>query len=201
MLHGILSAPRNAIRPRNLAWELPVGAATGLLIAKGDRPFEDRFRSPTLIKNSTHASDIAIALQLGAGGIAWITACKTDQPTAANNVFTALVAAGFGQVINLAIKEGFRRQYPYEPNSTGEFFARSRAGSFTSGHATTSFAFAAALAHRYPHKPWLVWGGYGLAAGLSVVRLPGEKHYPSDVLVGAAVGYVTGTYLANHAAF
>lgn len=199
MLHGFAATPRNLIRPKNLAWELPVAAATGLLIAYGDKPFEDRFHNPSTEQNFTRASDIAVAAQLGVGGLAWITACKTDHPTAATNIFTALAAAGFGQVINLAIKEGFRRQYPYQANSTGEFFARSRAGSFTSGHATTSFAFASALAHRYPHKPWVVWGGYALATGLSVARLPGRKHYPSDVIVGAAVGYATGTYLANHA--
>ena len=199
MLHGFADAPRNAIRPKNLAWELPVAAATGLLIAYGDRSFEDRFHNPTTENDFARASDIAVAAQLGVGGLAWITACKTDHPSAANNLFTALAAAGFGQVINLAVKEGFRRQYPYQANSTGEFFARSRAGSFTSGHATTSFAFAAALAHRYPHKPLIVWGGYALATGLSVARLPARKHYPSDVIVGAAVGYATGTYLANHA--
>ena len=30
--HGLLAVPRNAIRPRNLAWELPVAAASGLLM-------------------------------------------------------------------------------------------------------------------------------------------------------------------------
>ena len=105
---------------------------------------------------------------------------------------------GLRAVINLGIKEGFRRQYPYQPNSTGAFFQPSRAGSFTSGHATTSFAFAAAIAHRYPHKPWVVWGSYGLATGSSLARLPAKKHFPSDILVGAAIGYATGTYMANH---
>jgi membrane-associated phospholipid phosphatase len=199
MLHGFADTPRNAIRPKNLAWELPVAAATGLLIAYGDRPAENRFKSPTLQQDSDRASNIGIGLELGAGGIAWISGCAKDNPTLANNAFVALAAGGFGQVINLGIKEGFRRQYPYQPNSTGAFFSRSRAGSFTSGHATTSFAFAAAIAHRYPHKPWVVWGSYGLATGLSLARLPAHKHYPSDILVGAAIGYATGTYIANHA--
>jgi membrane-associated phospholipid phosphatase len=198
MLHGFASAPRSAIRPKNLAWELPVAAATGLLIAYGDRPTENRFQSHSLQSDASLGSDVGIALQLGAGGLAWVTGCATDHPTVANSAFTALVAAGFGQVINLGIKEGFRRQYPYQPNSTGAFFSRSRAGSFTSGHATTSFAFAAAIAHRYPHKPWVVWGSYALATGLSVARLPAKKHYASDILVGAAIGYATGTYLGDH---
>jgi membrane-associated phospholipid phosphatase len=199
MLHGFADTPRNAIRPKNLAWELPVAAATGLLIAYGDRPTEDRFKSASLQRTSTTWSDVGVGLELGAGGIAWIAGCASDHPSAANSAFTALAAAGFGQLINLGIKEGFRRQYPYQPNSTGAFFSRSRAGSFTSGHATTSFAFAAAIAHRYPHKPWIVWGSYGLATGLSLARLPAHKHFPSDVLVGAAIGYATGTYIGNHA--
>ena len=198
MLHGFASAPRNAIRPRNLAWELPVAAATGLLIAKADRPTVDRFHSLSLQKDSGLWSDVGIGLELGAGGIAWVAGCASDHPSVANSAFTALAAAGFGQLINLGFKEGFRRQYPYEPNSTGAFFYRSRAGSFTSGHATTSFAFASAIAHRYPHKPWVVWGSYALATGLSVARVPAKKHFPSDILVGAAIGYATGTYLANH---
>jgi len=198
MLHGFASAPRNAVRLKNLAWELPAAAATGLLIAKADRPTVNRFQSLSLQHDAGLWSDVGVGLELGAGGIAWVAACAEDHPSVANSAFTALAAAGFGQVINLGIKEGFRRQYPYQPNSTGAFFSRSRAGSFTSGHATTSFAFAAAIAHRYPHKPWVVWGSYGLAAGLSVARLPAKKHYPSDILVGAIVGYATGTYLGNH---
>jgi membrane-associated phospholipid phosphatase len=199
MLHGFAAAPRNAIRPKNLAWELPVAAATGLLIAtNADRWTEDRFKSPSLQKDTTRGSDIGVGLELGAGGLAWMTGCIGDKPTVANAAFAGLVAAGFGQVINLAVKESFRRQYPYDPNSRGKFFYRSRAGSFTSGHATTAFAFAAAIAKRYPHKPWVVWGSYGLATGLSLARLPAKKHYPSDILVGAAVGWATGTYLGDH---
>src|SRR5438067_11191670 len=32
--HGVAEAPRNAIRPRNLKWELPIAAATGILVAR-----------------------------------------------------------------------------------------------------------------------------------------------------------------------
>ena len=70
--------------------------------------------------------------------------------------------------------------------------------SFPSGHAATSFAFASVIAHRYPNKRWLKWSAYGLATGVSLVRLAGKRHFPSDTLVGATVGYITGTYLAKH---
>jgi len=35
---GLKAVPRGAIRPSNLKWELPILAATGIMIAKVDRP-------------------------------------------------------------------------------------------------------------------------------------------------------------------
>ena len=61
-----------------------------------------------------------------------------------------------------------------------------------------SFAFASALAHRYPHNHWLQFGVYALATGVSLSRYPAKKHYLSDILVGSTLGYVTGTYVAEH---
>src|SRR5438874_3536539 len=45
LLHGIEHAPRNAVRLENLKWELPIGAATGLLIAEADQPAANRIQS------------------------------------------------------------------------------------------------------------------------------------------------------------
>lgn len=45
----------------------------------------------------------------------------------------------------------------------------------------------------------LKWSAYGWATGVSLVRLARKRHFPSDTLVGATVGYITGTYLAKHA--
>jgi membrane-associated phospholipid phosphatase len=81
-------------------------------------------------------------------------------------------------------------------HSRGEFWEGGK--SFPSGHSAASFAFASVLTHRYPHNPWVRWGAYALATGVSLGRLAGKKHFPSDVLVGATVGYVTGAYLADH---
>ena len=68
----------------------------------------------------------------------------------------------------------------------------------SSGHTAGSFAFASVIAHRYPHNKWAKWGAYGLAAAVSGSRFPAHKHYASDILVGATLGYVTGAYMANH---
>lgn len=69
--------------------------------------------------------------------------------------------------------------------------------SFFSGH--TTFAFAAATAagtlariRGYKH-PWLAWAiGFPIAALTGFLRMAADKHWFSDVLIGAAVGAATG---------
>lgn len=97
---------------------------------------------------------------------------------------------------DLALKLTFDRQFPFTPGSTGKFWGGGR--SFPSGHSATSFAFAAVVAHRYPHNKWIKWSSYALATGVALSRYPAKRHYPSDILMGATVGYVTGTYLTDH---
>jgi undecaprenyl-diphosphatase len=61
--------------------------------------------------------------------------------------------------------------------------------SFPSGHATTAFAVAAALAWAAParRRLWL-----GVAAGVGLSRILLNAHFASDVLGGAAIGWWAG---------
>jgi len=38
---------------------------------------------------------------------------------------------------------------------------------------------------------------YGLAAGVSAARVLARQHFPSDVLVGSAVGWMIGRYVVH----
>jgi membrane-associated phospholipid phosphatase len=196
--HGIKSIPRNSIRPSNLAWELPIGAATGILIAKGDRPAVDRIHSKSIQNTASNWSNVGLGLEIGVGALGWSAGCIGHHSKLSEAGFTALTAIGAAGVIDLGLKLAFDRQFPYSPNSTGEFWGGGR--SFPSGHSAISFAFASTVAHRYPHNRWIKWGSYALATGVSLSRYTAKKHYPSDILVGATLGYVTGAYLADHSA-
>ncbi len=57
--------------------------------------------------------------------------------------------------------------------------------SMPSGHATNAFAVATVLSDRYPS--WRI-PLYGLAATVAFGRVYLGRHYPSDVLAGAAIG-------------
>lgn len=77
-------------------------------------------------------------------------------------------------------------------------------GSFPSGHTATAFMGATLLAHEYGHKSvWVPIAGYSVATATGVLRILNNKHYASDVLVGAAIGIVSAelAYWATDAIF
>jgi len=192
--HGLKAVPRSSVRPSNLKWELPILAATGVLIAKVDRPADNRIQSMSL--QQTRWSNIGLGLEIGSAALAYGVGCGKHHSYLRDTGFKALAAMGAAGTADLALKLAFDRQFPYTPNSKGKFWGGGR--SFPSGHSATSFAFAAVVAHRYPKNKWVKWGAYALATGVSLSRYPAKKHYASDILIGATLGYVTGTYLAEH---
>lgn len=194
--YGLASAPKNIIQPDNLKWELPIGAATGVLIAKVDRPAADRIQSSSLQQLAGRWSNVGLGIEIGAGALEYSFGCGTHRPYLADTGFHALAAMGAAGTLDLALKLAFDREFPFSRHSTGKFWGGGR--SFPSGHSATSFAFAALVAHRYPRNKWMKWGAYALATGVSLSRYPAKRHFLSDILMGGTIGYVTGSYLAAH---
>lgn len=62
--------------------------------------------------------------------------------------------------------------------------------SFPSGHASNAFALAAVVERHYGWKAGVP--AYALASLVGVSRLQRNKHYLSDVLGGATLGYIVG---------
>ena len=62
--------------------------------------------------------------------------------------------------------------------------------SFPSGHASNAFALAAVAERHYGWKAGLP--AYTLASLVAVSRLQRNKHYLSDVMAGATLGYIVG---------
>lgn len=73
--------------------------------------------------------------------------------------------------------------------------------SFPSGHTAMAFMTATMLSKEYGYKsPWVSIGAYGLAATTGLMRVANNKHWLSDVMVGAGVGILTtemGYWLAD----
>ena len=75
---------------------------------------------------------------------------------------------------------------------------------FPSGHTATAFLGATLLSHEYGHKSvWIPIAGYSVATATGALRILNNKHYASDVVVGAAVGILAAelSYWATDAIF
>ena len=60
-------------------------------------------------------------------------------------------------------------------------------------------ALARVITGEYPHW-YVLLPAYGFAESISISRLVANQHFPSDVLVGQAIGFLTGSYVLNHRA-
>jgi hypothetical protein len=64
--------------------------------------------------------------------------------------------------------------------------------SFPSGHTAQAFAAATFMAREYGHKNiWYSIGAYTLATGVGAMRMMNNRHWMSDVLVGAGIGILS----------
>jgi hypothetical protein len=83
-------------------------------------------------------------------------------------------------LVTTGLKEAVGRTRPNQRNNL----------SFPSGHTSNAFTWATILSHYYGTKA--VIPAYGIAAFVAWSRLNVDAHYLSDVMFGAALGYVVG---------
>jgi hypothetical protein len=71
--------------------------------------------------------------------------------------------------------------------------------SFPSGHATSAFAIASAIATRYDDSRLVPAIAYGLATSVAAARVHSRVHFASDVLAGGMIGTAIGKSIVwNH---
>ncbi|WP_439585857.1 phosphatase PAP2 family protein [Dyadobacter bucti] len=64
--------------------------------------------------------------------------------------------------------------------------------SFPSGHTTQVFAAATFLSEEYKDTyRWMPYASYTVASSVGILRVANNRHYISDVLVGAGVGFLS----------
>ena len=119
-----------------------------------------------------------------------------------------------GGIMERVFKFLFGRQRPYyynpnaveaEPTFHGPFFQGGRdingnklSNSFPSGHATVAFAAATVFAMEYKDKPFIKILSYSVATLIGLSRITENKHWITDVFMGAMLGYYTGKQVVNN---
>jgi len=119
-------------------------------------------------------------------------------------VFLAVEAMADVQILAFGMQMIDRRIRPVDVPPHGNyadtwfeagFFDRK---SFPSAHTITAFALADVFTERYPQHRWVPWVSYGLASTIGFSRLTSQAHFPSDIVVGAVLGFVVTHYLVLH---
>ena len=187
-------------------WYLAGGvlAATGgaLLIDGNIREYHETHRSETwrhISQEVTHFGDIKYQIPIisgfYAGGLAF--GSPTMRKIAADATEASVIAAF---LINPTLCFITGRALPNAHEESGKFVPfRFHRFSFPSGHTSAAFALASVLdidlrnSFGYWQTPLL----YGMAAGVAHSRIYDDKHYLSEVILGGAIGWSIGTWIAS----
>jgi membrane-associated phospholipid phosphatase len=189
------------IKPIDATWLLPLGAVTGTMIGSDQHTMNSLIHIDADDQNYfKKASNVGVGAlgAIPAGMFVW--SLGHDAPQARE---TSLLS-GEALVDSLAVSEAIQlvtlRERPNVDNAKGSFFTSSPLNaSFPSNHAAAAWAMASVIGDEYPG--WLTRTAvYGLATGVSVSRVLAEQHFPSDVLIGSAAGWLIGHYVyrAHH---
>lgn len=201
---GIFTSPTR-LKASDRYWLLPLGAATGLAFAY-DTDAEaqigvDANRTKTANSIANFGSFYAAGAE--GAGIYFVGMVRKDPKLEETGRLGAEAVIDSGTV-TLLTKLVSNRQRPRQGNGQGDFWASGTQhwewdSSFPSDHATASMALARIVAGEYMHW-YTVIPAYGFAETIGISRIMANQHFPSDVLVGQAVGFLTGNYLLHHRA-
>ena len=172
------------LRPSDAVWALPALAGTAALVAS-DSWFSKQVPSGEIARSRSLANYGAFSLAGAAGGM-FLLGKITHNDHAAETGFLASEAALNAAMVDFSLKSAFQRERPYVGSGAGHFFAGG--SSFPSEHAAISWAIAGVVAHEYPGTLTKLVS-YGLASAVTVARVTGKEHFPSDAVAGSALGY------------
>jgi membrane-associated phospholipid phosphatase len=130
---------------------------------------------------------------LGAGLLAGkLTGRKAVTRVALRAAGAVAIAGG----LTTAIKYAIGRSRPRGDGDADLFRPLSGANSFPSGHTAVAFALATAVAEE-TRDSWSDAALYGAATVTALARLNDDRHWASDVFVGALVGHLSARWLSR----
>src|SRR5271169_1439772 len=148
--------------------------------------------------SSSNTAALIVAVPAAMYGVGWVRKDSYAQNTA------LLAGEAFvdGFLLDLPLKAIAARKQPLEYAGNGpytdSFFNGSHNpfhdGGFYSVHAMGAMAVATVIARRYHNHRWVPLAAYGLAGAISFSRITTSNHFPADVFLGGAMGYVISRY-------
>ena len=134
---------------------------------------------------------------VAAGAITYTAGLVFDSPELRETSRLAMEALLLSGIITTTVKTFVGRARPYTekgPNSFSGFTFQDGNLSFPSGHATAAFAISTILS-KHIDRWWADILLYGLATGTAYARMHNDKHWFSDVFMGASIGYASASLI------
>lgn len=198
--------PSQVIHGKHWVPVLAVAAATtGLIVA--DQYDAGYFRRNT----SLNGFDSALSSTNTAVGIVLLPVAFYSAGYFSKNEYTkqtgflAAESAIDGEIVDIMMKLVSDRRRPSAIPKTGNFAdsflegGNHLSGSFPSSHTVAAFSVATVISRRYGYRhKWVPLVAYGLSGAIGFSRISSSAHFPSDVFLGAAVGYCIGRFVVLH---
>jgi hypothetical protein len=185
------------LRLGDATWLLPLAEATGGLFLTDRATARALSNNPSTLNPSRNFSNYGAAAFVGASGglYVWGKVARDDHKKETGVLATEAILDSLA--VNVALEYSLGREEPYKDQGNGLFF---RGGaSFPSNHSVVAWSTASVIAHEYPSVLTEILS-YGMATAVSVSRVTGKEHFPSDVVVGSAIGWFIGreVYRKHH---
>ena len=184
------------LRTHDAFWLVPFAATSAALIGSDQHSMARARSNPDTVNLGQNISDAGLMTFIALPATMYAWGSFASAPRARETGLLSGEALINSYAVSEVLKFAFGRERPTLTDGQGRFFHPSANPSFPSGHSMLSWTTASVIAHEYPGvlTQTLAYGG---AAAVSMSRIPGRKHFPSDVVVGGALGWLIGRQIYN----
>jgi membrane-associated phospholipid phosphatase len=204
---GIWTAPIHLHRS-DAVWLVPLAGVTAAAFAFDDQALAAASSKPTPVRAANAFSNFGSAYTIGGAAVGiYMIGHFTHNEHVRETGMVALEALADAGILSEGLKLTTNRFRPDHASGSGFFWPDGISktggetelytinGSFPSGHTLATWAMVHVLVDETPGHRWLHVSLYALGTGIGFARVVGRDHYPSDVIVGGALGYLLGGYV------
>lgn len=180
-----------------------VGGTAGLIVADPHvMPYFQSHAANLDDLNDTFDTQITTAEVIAIPATLMFTGYMRHDPYQVGTALLAGEAYADASIVDLGLKAITRRKRPSDVPTGGSFNGTFfnggkspfKGSAFPSGHAVGAFSVATVVASRYRTHRWVPWVMYGMATAVGLSRVTTSAHFPSDVFLGAALGYTIARF-------
>jgi membrane-associated phospholipid phosphatase len=178
-----------SIRAEDAVWLMPLGLAAAGTFSTDTEFSKHLSNSPSRLKHSNDLSNYGLGSMAGASAGVFLLGYMTHDDHKRETGRLAAEAAIDSFAVDYSLQYTLGRERPLTNDYRGNFWQGGT--SFPSDHSAVAWSIASVFAHEYP-GPLTEIMAYGMASAVSLSRLTAKQHFPSDVLIGSALGWLVG---------